>query len=61
MTTTEAHITGIGKTEKRRMVKRWKLEGNGLSLKEWAARQPPVGDAAFVWLQAKRNTEVNQA
>jgi len=52
----ETTYPGIGKTERRRMVQRWKEEGKplGLSLKQWAAQQHPVGDAAFNWLQAKK-------
>jgi hypothetical protein len=36
------------------MIKQWKAEGKGLSLKQWAARQNPVGDAACIWLNSKR-------
>ncbi len=52
----EPGFFGVGKTERRRLVQRWKEEGKplGLSLKQWAAQQHPVGDAAFNWLQAKR-------
>ncbi|MEQ9317946.1 MAG: hypothetical protein RIF41_02265 [Polyangiaceae bacterium] len=52
----ETTYPGIGKTERRRVIQRWKEEGKplGLSLKQWAAQQHPVGDAAFNWLQAKK-------
>jgi hypothetical protein len=50
----EETYKGIGRTERRRMIRKWKEEGNGLSLRAWAARQHPVGDAAYVWLRAKR-------
>jgi hypothetical protein len=50
----EAYDKGIGKAGRRRMIRRWKAEGNGLSLKAWARRQSSVGDAAYVWVQAKR-------
>lgn len=48
-------FNGIGKVERRRMKKRWKLEGKplGLSLRAWARQQHPVGDSAFRWVQAK--------
>lgn len=49
----EATLKGIGKTERRRMIKRWKEEGLGLSLRAWARRQHPVGDSAHSWIQAK--------
>ena len=47
---------GLGKTERRRMVKRWHEEGRskGLSLRQWASQQHPVGDSAYVWFQAKK-------
>lgn len=44
---------GLGKTERRRMVKRWREEGRGLSLRTWARKQHPVGDSAFAWIQTK--------
>lgn len=46
---------GLGKKARRDMIKRWREEGKpkGLSLKQWAA-QTGVGDAADVWLHAKR-------
>jgi hypothetical protein len=50
----EGYDKGIGRKERRRVVRRWKAEGSGLSLKAWAAKQSPVGDAAYIWLQAKR-------
>lgn len=52
----ERLYTGLGRADRRRMKQRWKEEGKplGLSLKQWAARQHPVGDSAFVWLQAKK-------
>lgn len=51
-------FTGVGKTERRRMIKRWQQEGKplGLSLKQWAAQQHPVGDSAYAWLQAKKGS-----
>jgi len=57
MTTTminlESKSKGIGRKERQRMIRRWKIEGNGLSLKEWA-KQQGVGDAALAWKEAKR-------
>lgn len=52
----ETTYPGVGKTERRRVIQRWKEEGKplGLSLKQWAAQQHPVGDAAFNWLMAKK-------
>lgn len=48
---------GIGRRLRRQMVAQWKEEGRplGMSLKQWAAQQHPVGDAAYWWLQAKKN------
>jgi hypothetical protein len=46
---------GIGKKELRRMKKRWKEEGSGLSLKEWA-KNGQVGDAQAAWIEAKRGS-----
>lgn len=45
---------GIGKTCRRAMIKRWKASGTSLSLKQWAAQQDKVGDAAQAWLITKR-------
>lgn len=52
----ETTYPGVGKTERRRVIQRWKEEGKplDLSLKQWAAQQHPVGDAAFAWLSAKK-------
>ncbi len=47
-------FVGLGKTERRRMLRLWRERGRGLSLKAWAALQHPVGDAAYSWLAAKR-------
>jgi hypothetical protein len=44
---------GLGRRERRRMVRRWKTEGRGQSLKEWA-RRAAVGDAAVAWLENKK-------
>lgn len=44
---------GLGRTQRRRMKSRWKLEGRGLSLKEWAAKAL-VGDAAYAWIHHKQ-------
>ena len=44
---------GVGSMERRRMIRKWKLEGQGLSLKEWARRQS-VGDAALAWVEGKK-------
>jgi hypothetical protein len=54
MDTNNETFRGLGKTECRRMKRRWKEESSGLSLKAWARLQHPVGDPAFNWLQAKR-------
>jgi len=37
------------------MKKRWKEEGSGLSLKEWA-KNGQVGDAQAAWIEAKRGS-----
>jgi hypothetical protein len=54
-TTTEL-FTGLGRRERRRLLRRWKEEGAGLSLKQWAQQNDLVGDAAQAWLAAKRGT-----
>jgi hypothetical protein len=46
-------FAGLGRKERRRMVRRWQCEGAGQSLKAWA-RQALVGDAAAAWLASKR-------
>jgi hypothetical protein len=46
--------TGLGKSERRRMIRRWKSEGVGLSLKQWAHQNDLVGDAAQAWLTVKK-------
>ena len=52
---TEA-FRGLGKAERRRMIKRWHEEGRpqGLSLRKWASQQHPVGDSAYTWLRVKK-------
>lgn len=45
---------GVGRGVRREVVRRWKREGKGLSLKQWARRQSPVGDTAYLWAQAKQ-------
>ena len=47
---------GIGRRERRSMIRRWKTEGLGMSLKQWARRQSQVGDAATAWLEKKKAT-----
>ena len=47
-------FNGIGRAERRRMVKRWKESGSGLSLREWARQNAQVGDAAQGWLEHKK-------
>jgi len=44
---------GIGRRMRRWMVRRWKAEGRGMSLKQWA-QLALVGDAAQSWLQHKK-------
>lgn len=51
-TPTESY-QGLGRAERRRMKRRWRQEGGGLSLKDWA-RKMGVGDAALNWLEHKR-------
>lgn len=46
---------GIGRRERRKMVRRWReATGGKISLKQWAAEQDPVGDSAYNWLRHKR-------
>lgn len=47
---------GLGRRERRRMLRRWKIEGRGQSLKQWA-RGAVVGEAALAWLASKRGNE----
>ena len=51
---TTEKTTGLGRRERRRLVRRWKAEGEGLSLKQWAQKNAVVGDAAEAWLEIKR-------
>ena len=46
---------GIGRRERRSMIRRWRSEGRGMSLKQWA-RLGEVGDAATAWLEKKKAT-----
>lgn len=50
---------GLGRRERRRMLRRWKTEGRGQSLKQWA-RGAVVGEAGLAWLANKRATETNK-
>jgi hypothetical protein len=52
MTMTEK-TQGIGRQERRRLLRRWKQDGRGLSLKQWARQNALVGDAAAAWLESK--------
>ena len=45
---------GVGKRNKRIMLRLWKEQGRGKSLKEWA-KSAEVGDVAHVWLRTKKN------
>ncbi len=46
---------GLGRRERRRLIRRWKVEGNGLSLKDWArSLSTLVGDSAKVWIEHKK-------
>jgi len=45
---------GLGKKQRQAMKKRWREEGQGQSLKQWAAQNALVGDAAQAWLNHKR-------
>lgn len=51
----EEGYNGVGKKERQRLKRQWKAEGKGLSLKEWA-RKKGVGDAAYVWVEHKKET-----
>ena len=46
---------GLGRRHRRRMIRIWKAEGGGRSLKEWA-RLAQVGEAALVWFEHKRRS-----
>ncbi len=47
---------GLGRRERRRLIQRWKAEGQGMSLKDWArSKASLVGDSAKVWIENKRN------
>lgn len=48
----EEKYHGVGRRNKRLMLKFWKMYGNGQSLKEWA-RKAKVGDIAKVWIESK--------
>ena len=53
MGTRKEGFCGIGKRERRTMIRRWKIEANGMSLKQWA-RLGKVGEAATAWLETKK-------
>jgi hypothetical protein len=53
METRKEGFCGIGRRERRNMIRRWKSEGHGMSLKQWA-RLAKVGEAATAWLETKR-------
>jgi hypothetical protein len=55
MDTNKEGFSGIGRRERRIMIRRWKSEGKGKSLKQWA-RLAGVGDAAIAWLEKKKST-----
>ncbi len=44
---------GIGRRARRLMIRLWKSEGRGMSLKAWA-RKAGVGEAAAAWLEHKK-------
>ena len=60
-TIAEGTCAGIGRRERRRMIKRWKEANSGLSLKAWARKQNPVGDGAYIWWRAKGGKEADHA
>lgn len=49
----EETFKGLGRAERRKMIRLWKETASGLSLKDWARAQHPVGDAAYAWIKAK--------
>lgn len=50
----EETFHGLGRRERRRMIRRWKVEGEGKSLKDWARTCAQVGDAALAWIENKK-------
>jgi len=51
----EEKYTGVGRSDRRRMIRKWKAETGGrISLKQWARDQPPVGDIAYAWIKSKQ-------
>jgi len=54
MMTDEEKSKGLGRRERQRLIRRWKKDGTGLSLKQWAQTNALVGDAAQAWLEQKR-------
>lgn len=44
---------GVGRKNRRTMIRLWKESGSKLSLKAWA-KTASVGDIGFVWLNTKR-------
>lgn len=55
MATNEGY-KGLGRAARRAMLRRWRKEGKGKSLKAWA-KLAQVGDAAVCWLEHKRSKE----
>lgn len=49
----ETVASGVGRKNRRLMVKLWKESGTTLSLKEWA-RQAQAGDVAQAWYEGKK-------
>lgn len=49
-------FNGVGRKNRRIMIRLWKESGCALSLKEWA-KQALTGDIARVWLESKKESD----
>ena len=49
-------FNGVGRKDRRYMIRLWKESGTPMSLKVWA-RQALIGDIAHVWFNSKKGTD----
>jgi len=49
-------FNGVGRKDRRYMIRLWKESGTELGLKAWA-RQAQIGDIAHVWFNSKKGAD----